>query len=118
MAGDYHNGPLSTLIPFGIWGAITFVWFMLAGLRVLYRNFKYGDPQLRIFNTYLLAEYVTHMISYFFIFGAYTNDIFGFAKSIGFSIAINGGALGPQRQLRPVTQPGAKPVLETELQPV
>src|SRR5262249_29909547 len=30
LAGDYHNGPLSVIIPFGIWGAGGFVWFLVA----------------------------------------------------------------------------------------
>jgi len=117
VSGDYHNGPLSTLIPFGIWGAITFLWFMLAGLRVMYRNFKYGDPQLRLVNIFLLAQYLTHFFDYFFVFGGYTDDIFGFAKSIGFSIALNGGVLGPKKQPVPASQPQAKPSIQKQLQP-
>jgi hypothetical protein len=118
VAGDYHSGPLSTLIPFGVWGAITFLWFMLAGLRVVYRNFKYGDPQLRIVNVFLLAEYFTHMLSYLFIYGAYSNDVFGFAKTAGFSIALNGGVLGPKTQPQPAVKPQVKTFLRPELQPV
>ena len=118
IAGDYHNGPLSTLIPFGLWGGITFLWFMFAGLRVVYRNFKYADPQLRIVNSFLLAEYFTHMLSYFFIYGAYTNDLFGFARTAGFSIALNGGVLGPKTQPQPALQPQVKTVLRPELQAV
>ncbi len=97
VSGDYHNGPLSTLIPFGLWGGITFLWFMLAGLRVLYRNYKYGDPKLRVANTFFLAQYIAHMALYFFIFGAYSDDLFEFAKTIGFSMALNGGVMGPQK---------------------
>src|SRR6202041_3154168 len=108
VAGDYHSGPLSTLIPFGVWGAITFLWFMLAGLRVVYRNFRYGDPQLRLVNTFLLAQYLTHMFDYFFVFGGYTDDMVGFAKSIGFSMALNGGVLGPKTQPQPAIKPQVK----------
>ena len=54
LAGDYHNGPLSIVIPFGIWGVATFLWFLTAGLRVLYRNYKYGDESLRIVNSVCL----------------------------------------------------------------
>jgi hypothetical protein len=118
VAGDYHSGPLSTLIPFGIWGAITFLWFMIAGLRVVYRNFKYGDPRLRIVNAYLFAQFLTHMFSYFFIFGAYADDIFGFAKTLGFSIALNGGVLGPKKQPMTASQPQSRPAVQGQLQPV
>ena len=31
LAGDYHNGPLSVVIPFGIWGVIAFLWFASPG---------------------------------------------------------------------------------------
>src|SRR6266567_920436 len=30
LAGDYHNGPLSVIVSFGIFGVIGFVWFMVA----------------------------------------------------------------------------------------
>ena len=43
LASDYHNGPLSVLIPFGVWGAAAFIWFLWAGGRVLYRNYKFGS---------------------------------------------------------------------------
>ena len=43
LAGDYHNGPLSVILPLGIFGVATFVWFLLSGLRVIYRNYKFGD---------------------------------------------------------------------------
>ncbi len=118
VAGDYHNGPLSTLIPFGIWGGITFVWFMFAGLRVVYRNHKYGDAQLRLVNIYLLVQCFIHIINYFFIFGGYGNDMLGFAETIGFSIALNRGVLGPQPQTLPVTQTQPKAIIRPELQPV
>jgi hypothetical protein len=118
VAGDYHSGPLSTLIPFGIWGAITFIWFMLAGLRVIWRNFKYGDTQLRLVNTYLLAQYLTHIFNYFFVFGGYTDDMVGFTKSIGFSMALNGGVLGPKTQPQPALKPQVKTTLRPELQTV
>jgi hypothetical protein len=119
VSGDYHSGPLSTVIPFGIWGVITFLWFVFAGLRVTYRNLKYGDPQLRIVNVFLLAQNITHFISFLFIFGSYGDDIFGFAKMIGFSIALNGGILGPQSSPRPAASPQLnKPWLRTQPQPV
>lgn len=109
IAGDYHNGPLSTLIPFGIWGGITMAWFMLAGWRAMYRNYKYGDSRLKIVNIFMLAQFITHVLFYFFIFGGYSEDIFGFAKTLGFSIALNGGILGPKSQ--PVPTPSTSPQL-------
>src|SRR5208282_5663998 len=43
LSYDYHNGPLSVLIPFGLWGGIAVLWFFAAALWVMYRNFRYGD---------------------------------------------------------------------------
>jgi len=118
VAGDYHSGPLSTLIPFGVWGGITFLWFMFAGLRVVYRNYKYGEAKLRIINIFLFVQCFVHILNYFFIFGGYGVDMFGFAKTIGFSMALNGGVLGPQQQPKAVTQSPAKAIVRHELQPV
>jgi hypothetical protein len=108
VSGDYHNGPLSTLIPFGIWGGITFLWFTLAGLRVMYRNFKYGDPGLKTVNIFFLAQYVAALIGFFLIFGAYSDAIFGFSKVIGFSLALNWGVLGPQSRSKLAAHPQVK----------
>ncbi len=62
LVGDYHNGPLSVLIPFGLYGAIAFVWFLAAGLRVLHRNWKFGNPALRSVNALLLAAFAARMV--------------------------------------------------------
>jgi len=35
LAGDYHNGPLSVIIPFGVFGVIAFVWFLLRASKGL-----------------------------------------------------------------------------------
>jgi hypothetical protein len=119
VAGDYHSGPLSTVIPFGIWGVITFLWFIFAGFRVLYRNLKFGDPQLKIINIYFFAEYLTSFIGFLFIFGSYSDAMFGFSRLIGFSIALNGGILGPQSSSDRATSPQFnKPWLRAQPQPV
>src|SRR5450756_2437227 len=54
VSGDYHSGPLSTLMPFGIWGAISYFWVSLMGLYILYRNYRYCDAELKAFNAFLL----------------------------------------------------------------
>jgi|GEM_PF-5895135 len=53
MVGDYHNGPLSVIISFGIFGAIGFLWLAGAGLNVLLKNYKYGPPELLIANRFV-----------------------------------------------------------------
>ena len=108
VSADYHSGPLSTLIPFGIWGAIAFLWLTLAGFRLLYRNYKYGDPAIQTVNRYLLVCWVVHWLSFLFIFGAFQNDVLYFATLFGFSVALNGGMHGPAAQ--PAFTPRIKPV--------
>jgi hypothetical protein len=91
VAGDYHNGPLSTLIPFGVWGAIAIVWLLAAAVFVTYKNFKYSDPELQTANTYFFVISIWHIICFFFVFGAFTDDVFFIGRTIGFSIALNWG---------------------------
>src|ERR1051325_2762136 len=38
IAGDYHSGPLSVVVPFGLWGVLGFGWMLWAGARMLYRS--------------------------------------------------------------------------------
>ncbi len=91
IAGDYHNGPLSVIIPLGIWGAIAFLWLIIGGGRVLYNNYRYGDPALQTVNTLLLAMFITQTFSFFVIFGAITSDLLSFAGTFGLSVSLNGG---------------------------
>jgi hypothetical protein len=107
LSNDYHSGPLSTLIPFGIWGAIGIVWLMAGCLWVFYRNFRYGPPELRPVNAFLLAWAVYQTLSFFFIFGAFSDSVGYFARYIGFSVALNGGVQGPQSKT--VSNPLIKP---------
>jgi hypothetical protein len=107
ISGDYHSGPLSTLIPFGIWGAIGMLWLMAVALFVAYRNFRYGDPDLKVFNAYLLANTLWAIVGFFFIFGAFSANVADFAKMIGFSIALNWGVCRPPP--KPVYNPHFKP---------
>jgi hypothetical protein len=95
VAGDYHNGPLSLIIPFGIWGVIGFLWFMGAGLHVLYRNYQFGDPSLRTINTFLLASFIGYAVVFLFVAGAYYADLPKFCGLLGFSVSLNGGVSKP-----------------------
>lgn len=90
VAGDYHSGPLSVLIPFGIFGTLAFLAFCFAALRMLYRNYRHGDPALRIINTFLLAAFIARFIFYWAIFGAFASDLAVFAGLAGLSVALNG----------------------------
>ena len=111
LSGDYHSGPLSTLMPFGIWGGIGMLWLMAACLRIHYRNYKYSLSELKTVNSFMLASCIVHIFSFFFLFGSFSNDVGEFAKQVGLCIALNGGVLGPkpqsafQPQLQPLPQP-------------
>lgn len=103
VAGDYHNGPLSVIVPFGIWGAITFLWFCLAGLWVLYKNWKNGPSELKFINTFFLAYFTARFIFFMVFFGALNGDLVVFTALLGLNISLNGGVCRePVQQLVPV----------------
>jgi hypothetical protein len=95
LVGDYHNGPLSILIPFGIFGMIGFLWFLWAAFRVVYQNYQFGDPAYRTVNTFILAMLIVKVIMFFTVFGALVTDLMKIAGLIGFSISLNGGLAKP-----------------------
>ena len=112
MAGDYHNGPLSVIMSFGIFGVIGFVWFMAAALRVLYQNYHFGDPAHRRLNTFLLAYFVARTIAFISVFGSFYSELACFTGLVGLSISLNGGVAKPAVVPQPV------PVLgDLELEP-
>lgn len=88
-AGDYHNGPLSVLIPFGIWGAAAFLWFIVASIRYLYGNYRRGDPGLRTVNTLLLSLFVARTVFFLLIFGVFSSNLAVFVGILGFAVALN-----------------------------
>ncbi|MFO1488368.1 MAG: O-antigen ligase family protein [Verrucomicrobiota bacterium] len=105
MAGDYHNGPLSVIIPFGIWGVIGWLWFLAASIRMLYLNYKNGDPALKTVNAFLFAHFIARTVLFFAVFGGFYSDMAFFAGLVGFSICINGG----MRKTAAVQAPAPKP---------
>ena len=104
-AGDYHNGPLSVVLTFGIWGVVAFLWFSVAGGRVLYNNYRYGDPALRNVNALLLAAYVQQMVMFLFVVGGLSSDMLKFTGWLGLSVSLNGGLA---RRPAPVPVPTAQ----------
>ena len=89
LAGDYHSGPLSIVIPFGIYGVIAFMWLLVAGLRVLYRNFKWGSPALRRINALLFASFAARAFFFFVGFGSLHSDLANFLGLLGLAVALN-----------------------------
>jgi len=90
VVGDYHNGPLSILIPFGIYGMIAFLWILIAGLRVLHRNYRSGSPDYRNVNALILAAFAARALFFFVGFGGLYADMAFFAGLLGMSVALNG----------------------------
>jgi O-antigen ligase len=95
MVSDYHNGPLSVIVPFGAAGVITFLWFLAAAGRALYRNYRYGNPAYVKLNRFLLAFFIAKTIFFFFAFGSLFPDLAMFAGLVGLSISLNGGVAKP-----------------------
>lgn len=91
VTGTYHNGPLSVLIPFGIWGALALVWFWWAAGRMMYRFYARGPEALKTVNTVLLACFITQVIFFVFLVGGLEVDLRVFAALAGLSYCLNVG---------------------------
>jgi hypothetical protein len=91
LAGDYHSGPLSVLIPFGVMGSVAFAWLLFAGFRVLYSNHRYGDARLQRINGVILSFYAAQVICFIFLYGSLSTGLFTFLGPVGLSISLNGG---------------------------
>jgi hypothetical protein len=104
MAGDYHNGPLSVIISFGIPGVILFLWFLIASLKALYRNYRNGPPELFLVNRFLYALFLARIIFFLAVFGSFYSELFVFTGIIGLSLALNGGVV-----TKPVTEEAPEP---------
>lgn len=96
--GNYHNGILTLLIPFGIWGFGAFSWFIGSSLVVLVRNFRYGRPDLQVINTFLLGYFVARLLFYIVFYGQFDSDLAQFTGIIGLSVSLNGGVSLPQTE--------------------
>ncbi len=114
LAGDYHSGPLSVILPFGIWGVIAFVWFMVAAWRVIYCNYRYSIPEYRMLNRFLFASFAFSTFSFIFVFGDLASGVADFTGLIGLSVSLNRGV----RRAPVKAQSRTIPFRSTALQPV
>ena len=96
LSSDFHSGPLSVVISFGIWGVLVWLWYWVAGFWVVWRNYHYGDPALRHLNLMLYALFISKVFGFLFIFGGIVEDVGGFAGIIGLSLALNHGTARAQ----------------------
>lgn len=118
LSGDYHNGLLSVILPFGIWGMIAFFWFMIAGLHAMYCNFRYGDPALQTINNFLWVSFAYLCFRFVVLGGALATDMGLFLGPLGLSIALNGGICRPARRTVPAAQSFERPKALTRPRPV
>jgi len=84
---------------------ITFIWFLVASIKVLHRNYLHGPTELKKLNTLLLSYFVAKAFFFFTIFGSLYSDMAGFTGLIGLSLALNNGVR------EPATEPVEAPVL-------
>ncbi len=91
ISGDYHNGILTLIIPLGIYGFVAFLAFCWGSLRVLYANYRYGDPALRLINTFLLTYFLTRLVFYMVFYGEFFLDLMMFTGAIALSLTLNNG---------------------------
>ncbi len=105
MSTDYHNGPLSVILPLGLPGTFAFLWFLYMGFRVTYRNYKYGAPELAHLNRFMFAYFLARTVFFFTVFGSLYSDMVMFAGLVGLSVSLNGGVATPA----PVPQPEFRP---------
>jgi hypothetical protein len=95
LAGEYHNGPLSVLIPFGLWGAVGFVWLLVAAALRLRWFCHYGDPGLMRINRALFAMFLTKIIFFLFFFGSFYSELVEFVVLIGLAECLNPATATP-----------------------
>lgn len=89
LTGEYHNGPLSVLIPLGLGGAVTFGWFLVASVRRLWGFCRNGEPGLLQINRALLAMFVAKIILFTVFFGSLYSELVGFVCIIGLAESLN-----------------------------
>jgi hypothetical protein len=112
LAGDYHNGGLSVLMPFGIFGAIAFLWMLAAGIKVLYCNYRYGDSRLKSINAFLLSYFMAQCVIFFAVFGALDAPQSAFLGLLGLSVSLNSGVRRKMTQAKPnFLKPAMQPAL-------
>jgi hypothetical protein len=114
LSSDYHNGPLSVILPFGIWGVIAFLWFVAGSVWVMYRNYRYGASELQTLNAFLFAMYLWSVISFYG--GSLATNMNVFTGVLGLSVAINRGVCR-KRAEPPKNVPFSKPLSLRGLRP-
>jgi uncharacterized protein (DUF983 family) len=118
IAGNYHSGPLSVVVFFGIWGVIAIIWFWAASLHALFCNYRYSDPALQTFNRFLFVFFIVKILIFLIVFGALHSDMAQFVGIIGLSVSLNGGIHKAARKpVQAMTQPKTHAPRQPRFQP-
>ena len=103
VEGTFHQGILTLLIPLGITTLVGFFWFVSLGLRITWRNYRFGDEAIKHINLFIFSILASRVLIYLLFYGQFETDMQVFAGLIGLSMALNGGVAMPKR-FRPVDQ--------------
>lgn len=91
ISGDFHNGILTTLLPLGIFGLVTFGWFGCVASWVLIQNYRWGESEWTHINRFILASFLVRFFYFFTFYGSFVRDLGFFCGFVGLSLAINQG---------------------------
>ena len=117
ISSDFHNGPLSVIIPFGIWGVFAFIWILGVSFWILFRNYRFGRPSLKGMNAFLLAMLITKVGIFMTVFGALQGDLGAFLSYVGLSVALNHGVASPLSRPAAQASDSGQPVGRLPLRP-
>lgn len=87
--GNYHSGPFSVLLSFGVVGVLAVIWFWCAALRMLYNNMTRGSPHLKTLNIALLSLFAARVVFFLLVFGDLSTDLPTWCGILGLSAAFN-----------------------------
>jgi hypothetical protein len=90
-AGDYHSGPFSVIIPFGIWGVLGLTWFFWVCMKITWHNYRFSEPELKKLNTFMFSLYVSRLIFFLFFFGSIEVDLWQMGSVAAISLCVNNG---------------------------
>jgi hypothetical protein len=92
LTGEFHNGPLSVIVPFGLWGVLALGWFFAATGRMLYRNWVLGHPELTNINRFLLVYFLARLVLFLFVVGSLCDELYQFSCLAGLAVSLNAAA--------------------------
>lgn len=114
IAGDFHSGPLSVLIGFGLPGTVALAAFVFAGWRVVRANHANSPPELRNLNTFIYAYFLCRVAFFLGVFGDVASDLAHFTGLVGVSVALNGGVRSRAPALASAPAPATAPPPEPQ----